>query len=107
MLKLLISETKDIVVAGEVSDGEEVLEKVKENDFDVIVLDINLPKKKGIEVLKELRSQGEKIPVLITSTYSYDDYNELVIKEGASGYLAKEEASEKLIDTIRKVSQNK
>lgn len=104
---MLISETEDIVVACEVSDGEEVLEKVKENDFNVIVLDINLPGKNGVEVLKELRSQGGKIPVLIVSTYSYDDYGELVIQEGASGYIAKEEASEKLIDTLRKVSQNK
>ena len=107
MLKLLISETEDIIVVDEVSNGEEVLEKVRENDYDVIVLDINLPGKNGIEVLKGLRSQGDKIPVLVVSTYSYDDYGELVIKEGASGYLAKEEASEKLIETIRKVSQNK
>ncbi|MDQ7787391.1 MAG: response regulator transcription factor [Thermodesulfovibrionales bacterium] len=107
MLKLLISEAEDIVVAGEVSDGEEVLEKVKENNFNVILLDINLPKKNGLEVLKELRSQGEKISALIVSTHSYNDYGELVIREGASGYIAKEEASEKLIDAIRNVSRHK
>ena len=106
-LKMILSETEDIVVADEAANGEEVLEKLKTMDFDVMVLDITMPKKTGLEVLKELKTQGNEIPVLILSTYSAEEYGELAIKEGASGYLAKEDAPEKLITAIRKVLQNK
>ena len=106
-LKLILSETDDIVLAGEVSDGEEVLDKVKTDDFDVLVLDITMPKKNGFEVLKELRIGGNDIPVLMLSTYPFEEYGELAKKEGASGYLTKEEAPEKLIDAIREVSRKK
>ena len=106
-LKLILSETDDIVLAGEATDGQEVLDKVKTDDFDVLVLDITMPKKNGFEVLQELRAGGKDIPVLMLSTYSFDEYGELAVKEGASQYLTKEEAPEKLIDAIRKVSKKK
>ena len=106
-MKLILSETDDILLAGEASDGQEVLDKVKANDYDVLVLDITMPKKNGFEVLKELRTQGNDLPVLILSTYSAEEYGELAIKEGASGYLTKDEAPEKLIDAIRQASQKK
>jgi two-component system, NarL family, invasion response regulator UvrY len=106
-LKLILSETDDIVLAAEAVDGQDVLDKVKADHFDVLVLDITMPKKNGFEVLKELRNEGNDIPVLILSTYSADEYGELSIKEGASGYLTKDEAPEKLIDSIRRVSRKK
>ncbi|MFA4919538.1 MAG: response regulator transcription factor [Thermodesulfovibrionales bacterium] len=106
-LKLILSDTEDIVVVAEASDGQEVLDKVEKNNLDVIVLDINMPRKTGVEVLAELKAGGNKIPVLILSTYSAEDYKDLAIREGASGYLSKEEAPELLIDAIRDVFQNK
>jgi len=106
-LKLILSEIDDIVLAGEATDGQEVLDKVKTDDFDVLVLDITMPKKNGFEVLQELRDGGKDIPVLMLSTYSFDEYGEQAVKEGASQYLTKEEAPEKLIDAIRKVSKKK
>ncbi len=106
-LKMILSETEDIIVADEASNGEEALEKLKVMNFDVMVLDITMPKKTGLEVLKELKTQGNEIPVLILSTYSAEEYGEVAIKEGASGYLAKEDAPEKLIAAIRKVLQNR
>ena len=102
-LKMILSETKDIQVVDEASDGEEVLDKVKKDNFDVMVLDINMPRKGGFEVLEELKALGNKIPVLILSTYSEDEYKELAMREGAAGYLTKEQAPEKLIDAIRRV----
>ena len=106
-LKMILSETEDIVVADEASNGEEALEKLNAMDFDVMVLDITMPRKTGLEVLKELKTLGKEIPVLILSTYSAEEYGEIAIKEGASGYLAKEDAPEKLITAIRTVLQNR
>ena len=106
-LKLILSETDDIILAGEASDGEEVLDKVGVDTFDVLVLDITMPKKNGFEVLNALKTAGNDIPVLMLSTYSFDEYGELAKKEGASGYVTKEEAPEKLIDAIREVSKKK
>ena len=102
-LKLILEETEDIRVAEEASDGEEVLDRLKNNSFDVMVLDINMPRKGGFEVLEKLKTLGNKIPVLILSTYSEDEYKELAMREGAAGYLTKEQAPEKLIDAIRRV----
>jgi two-component system, NarL family, invasion response regulator UvrY len=102
-LKLILSETEDVHVTGEAANGEEVLDKLKHNNFDVIVLDINMPRKTGFEVLEELRTIGNKIPVLILSTYSAEDYRDLATQKGASGYITKEQAPEKLIDAIRQI----
>lgn len=61
-LKLILSDTKDIYVVEEASNGQEVLDRLNTNSFDVIVLDINMPKKTGFEVLTELKTRGNKIP---------------------------------------------
>ena len=106
-LKMILEETEDIQVVDEASHGDEVLDKAMKNSFDVIVLDINMPRKNGFEVLGELKARGNKIPVLMLSTYSGEDYRELSIKEGAAGYLTKNQAPAQLIDAIRKVSQDK
>jgi len=106
-LKMLLEGTEDIVVAAEATNGEEVLDKLKADKFDVMVLDISMPKKTGIEVLRELKAQGKEIPVLILSAHSMEECGKRAIKEGADGFLSKEDAPEKLIDAIRKVSQDK
>jgi len=105
--KMLLEETEDIHVVDEASDGEEVLDKAKENSIDVIVMDINIPKKNGFEVLVELKARGNKIPVLMLSSYSEEDYRDLSTKEGAAGYLTKKQAPAQLIDAIRKAFQDK
>jgi len=106
-LKMLLEETEDIHVVDEASDGEEVLDKAKENSIDVIVMDINIPKKNGFEVLVELKARGNKIPVLMLSSYSEEDYRDLSTKEGAAGYLTKKQAPAQLINVIRKAFQDK
>jgi two-component system invasion response regulator UvrY len=102
-LKLILSGTEDLYVAAEASNGEEVLDKLKNNSFDVMVLDINMPKKSGFEVLAELRAMGNQMPVVILSTFSAEDYRDLAMKEGAAYYLSKDQAPEKLIDALRDV----
>ena len=106
-LKMLLAGTEDIVVTAEATNGEEVLDKLKADNFDVMVLDISMPKKTGIEVLRELKAQGKEIPVVILSALSMEECGKRVMKEGADEFLSKEDAPEKLIDAIRKVSRIK
>jgi two-component system invasion response regulator UvrY len=106
-LKMILGETKDIVVAAEASNGEEVLDKLKAENFDVMVLDITMPKKNGLEVLRELKAQGKRIPAILLSAYFSEEWSKHAMKEGADRFLSKEDASEKLIDAIRNVVQNK
>jgi DNA-binding NarL/FixJ family response regulator len=107
-LKMILGETKDIVVAAEASNGEEVLDKLKADDFDVMVLDISMPKKNGLEVLRELKAQGKRIPAtILLSAYFTEEWSKRAMKEGADRFLSKEDAPEKLIDAIRNVVQNK
>jgi two-component system, NarL family, invasion response regulator UvrY len=106
-LRLIVSDAEDIVVAAEASDGEEALDKLKTDDFDAVVLDISMPGKSGLEVLRELRAQGRQTPVLLLSAYAAEEYSTKAMQEGANGFLSKGDAPEKLIDAIREVSRNK
>jgi two-component system invasion response regulator UvrY len=99
----IISETANMIVAGEAANGYEVNEKVENEEFDAILLDIALPGKNGIETLKEIKRKKPKLPVLILSMYPEDQYAVRAIKAGASGYLTKESAPEELIEALKKV----
>ncbi len=105
--KDIIKETSDIVVADEACNGQEVLEKVRKSDFDVVVLDISMPGRSGLEILKEIKSEKPKLSVLILSVHPEDQYAIRVLKAGASGYLTKESAPAELITAIRKASLGK
>ncbi|HOW83999.1 MAG TPA: response regulator transcription factor [Spirochaetota bacterium] len=102
-LKQIISDSKDMLVKGEARDGQELLEKVREGDYDVILLDIKMPGRSGLEILKQLKVEYADIPVIVLSMHPEDQYAVRTIKGGASGYLTKETAGEKLIEAIKKV----
>jgi len=104
-LKQIVAETSDMVVAGEAVDGQKVLELVRKEDWDLILLDIFMPGRGGIDTLKELKIEKPKLPVLMLSMYPEEQYAVRALKAGASGYLTKESAPEELIEAIRKVSQ--
>jgi len=106
-LKQILAETPDMVVVDEASNGHEVLTKVMKHDYSVILLDISMPGKSGLDVLKELKTERPKLPVLILSMYPEEQYAVRVLRAGASGYLTKEGAPEELIYAIRKVVQGK
>jgi len=106
-LKQIIAETSDMVVADEAKNGQEVLEKVWKNRYDVVVLDISMPGRSGLDILKELKNQRPKLPVLVLSMHPEEHYAARVLRVGASGYLTKESAAEELIAAIRKVSQGR
>jgi len=102
-LKQIIEGIPDMILADEAADGRELLEKVRRNDYDVIVLDITMPGGGGIEVLNRLKGEKPKLPVLALSIHPEDQYGKRMLKAGASGYLTKESAPDELITAIRKV----
>jgi DNA-binding NarL/FixJ family response regulator len=106
-LKQILSETPDLVVSGEAATGQELLRQVGKNDFDVVLLDISMPGRNGLEILKELRAEKPRHPVLILSVYPEEQYAVRALKTGAAGYLTKESAPEELIAAIRRISLGK
>jgi DNA-binding NarL/FixJ family response regulator len=106
-LKQILAETSDMVVTGEASNGYEVLEKVRNGHFDVLLLDISMPGRSGLDILKELKAERPKLPVLVLSMYPEEQYAIRVLKAGASGYLTKESAPDELVVAMRKVAQGK
>jgi len=103
-LKQIIAETPDMVVADEATNGWEVLSKVRTSDYDVVLLDITMPGKDGLDVLTRLKSEKPRLPVLMLSMHPEEQYAVRALKLGASGYVTKESAPDELVVAIRKVS---
>jgi len=101
----ILAESPHIVVAGEASCGSEVLRAVRENDYDIVLLDIAMPGGSGLEVLKQLHSLKPDVQVLILSMYPEKQYAMRALKAGAAGYLTKDSAPDELIDAIDRISQ--
>ncbi len=104
-LKQIVAESPEMVVQGEAVNGQQVLDLVRKNDYGLILLDIAMPGRGGIDTLKQLRIDKPELPVLILSMHPEDQYAVRAIKAGASGYLTKESAPEELIGAIKKVAQ--
>jgi len=90
--------------AGEARDAGEVFKLAGEQDWDIIILDISMPGRSGLEVLRELKQQRPRVPVLILTSHPEEQYAIRVLKAGAAGYMTKESAPEHLIEGIRKVT---
>lgn len=97
----IISEMDEISKIDEAKDGYEALSKVKENDYDLLVLDISMPNKNGLDVLKDLRNLHSKLPILVLSTYPEELFAVRSFKSGASGYLNKNSAPEELSNAMK------
>ncbi|TAK08715.1 MAG: response regulator transcription factor [Candidatus Manganitrophaceae bacterium] len=104
-LKQILAETPDMVVAGEAHNGQELLDKVRDHQWDVVVLDISMPGRGGLDTLKQLKSERPKLPVLMLTIHPEDQYAVRVLRAGASGYLTKESAPDHLVEAIRKVAR--
>jgi len=103
-LKQILCECLDMEVAGEADNGFAALTLAREQDWDVMLLDMNMPGKSGIELIKQIKSEKPKLPILILSMHKEDQYAVRTIKAGASGYLCKDSASTQLIQALRKVA---
>jgi DNA-binding NarL/FixJ family response regulator len=106
-LKQILSQTPDMVVVAEASNGQEAIDKLARNSIDLIVLDISMPGKDGLDVLSEIMSKRPQLSVLILSMYPAEQYAVRVLKAGASGYLTKESAPDELVKAIRQISEGK
>jgi len=104
-LKQILAETSDIVVTAEAQNGQEAIEKVRQNGYDVVLLDVAMPGADGLSVMRVLRQEKPSAAVLVLSAYPEEQYAVRFLKAGAAGYLTKESASEELILAIRKVAQ--
>jgi two-component system, NarL family, invasion response regulator UvrY len=106
-LKQILAETSDMVVAGEATNGQEVIDKVLKNNYDVVLLDISMPGRNGLDILKQLKIDKPGVSVLILSMYAEEQYAMRALRAGAAGYMTKESAPDELIQALRKVSQGR
>jgi len=102
-LKQFIADQADMEVAAEASTGAETIAAVRARDFDVVLLDISMPDKNGIDTLKTLKHVKPELPILMLSAYAEDQYAVNLLRAGAAGYLNKEAASTQLVGAIRTV----
>ena len=103
-LKQLISAAPDLVVAGEAKNGNEVIQCVRELDFEILVLDLSMPGRSGPELIRQVHAEKPRLRILILSMHQEPQYAVRAIKSGASGYLTKDNASADLMSAIRKVA---
>ena len=103
-LKQLLQAAGDLEVVGEAGDGFEVLDRVRRDEFDVLLLDMSMPGKSGVELIKQVKSEKPKLRILVLSMHEEQQYAVRAIRAGASGYLTKESASRQLVDAIRKIA---
>jgi two-component system invasion response regulator UvrY len=103
-VKQIVSETSDITVGGEARTGAEALDRAREGGWDVVILDLNLPDRPGLDVLAQLRAVNGDVPVLILSMHGEASYAARALKAGASGYVSKSTAREHLVIAIRKLA---
>jgi DNA-binding NarL/FixJ family response regulator len=106
-LKQIITDSPGMVVAGEASDGQKVLDQVQKNDYDVVLLDISMPVRSGLDILEQLKTERPGLAILVLSIYPEEQYAVRVLRSGASGYMTKESAPEELIAAIHTVSSGR
>jgi DNA-binding NarL/FixJ family response regulator len=91
-------------VIAEARDGSEVLKRVRENDFEVLLLDMSMPGKSGIDLIKQVHAEKPKLRILVLSMHEEQQYAVRALKAGAAGYITKDSASARLVEAIRKVA---
>ncbi len=102
-IKQIITDMDGPVDIGEAGNGSDAVRMLRDGEWDMVLLDINLPGKNGIEVLKQIKGEWKKLPVMMLSMYSEDQYAMRAIRSGASGYMTKETAPDELLNAITKV----
>lgn len=103
-LRQIIASCPDMSVVEELADSQDVLSKIRKRKYSVVILDISLPGKNGLEVLKEIKNEFPKLPVIILSMYPEDQYAIRALRSGAAGYVSKDTAPEELITALRTVA---
>jgi len=102
-LKEILVRELEGAVCGEAEDAQQVLAQIRNCEWDLVMLDITMPGRSGLDVLKDLKAMCPKLPVLVLSMHPEDQYGKRILKAGASGYMNKKSAPEELIKAIRKL----
>ena len=103
-LKQLLSGESDFIVAGEACNGLEALKQIREQPLNVLLMDMSMPGRSGIELIKQIKAEKPKLSILVLSMHKEEQYAVRALKAGALGYLTKESAPEQLVSAIRKVA---
>lgn len=103
-LKLILTESDLPVSIGEAGSGQEALSMARSGNWDVVVLDISLPDRSGLDVLKQIKSYYPKLPVLVLTMHAEEQYAVRVLRAGAAGYLTKDSAPEEMAAAVKKVA---
>lgn len=106
-LKQVIGMTVDMTVVDEAVNSQELLQKVQNNDYDMVILDVSMPGRNGLDALVEIKNMKPKLPVLVLSMHPEEQYALRAYKSGASGYLTKGSPSHELLDALQKISLGK
>jgi two-component system invasion response regulator UvrY len=106
-LRQILASHGDFEVVGEAANHGEVMQLLRRETCDVLLLDIAMPGKNGIDTLKQVRAERPKLPVLMLSMYPEDQYAFRALKAGASGYLTKMTAADQLVDAIRTITRGR
>jgi two-component system, NarL family, invasion response regulator UvrY len=104
-LKQMLDDTSEIVVKGEAQNGQEALALVQKNHYDVVLLDVAMPRQDGMAVLNLIKQVKPALPVLMLTMFPEEQYAVRFLKAGASGYLTKESALDELVDAIHRVAR--
>ena len=104
-LKQILADTEDLVVAGEAANGLEVMQKVREGDWNLLVLDISMPGRNGLELIRLIKEEKPELPILVLSMHHEEQYAVRALQAGALGYLTKESDSDLLVSAIRRVAK--
>ena len=103
-LREILADTGDITVAAEATNGQEVMARVRAEDYDVAVLDMSMPGRSGIELIKQVKDAKPKLRILVLTMHSEEQYAVRALKAGASGFLTKEAAADQLVAAIRRIA---
>jgi two-component system invasion response regulator UvrY len=100
----LLSQSSDVLVAGEASNGVEVIEKLRDEPFDLVLLDITMPGKNGLDVLRDVKREWPQLPVIILSVHPPEEYKARAMVLGAAGYVTKDRAGDELLAEVRRAT---
>ena len=103
-LKNILNHQPDMEIVGEAQNSEEVFAQIKQSSPDLIILDLNMPEKDGLEILQELRAQKNTIPVIILTLYPEEKFKDSTFAEGAVAFLTKDCSPEQLVQAIREAT---
>ncbi|MBU0691403.1 response regulator transcription factor [bacterium] len=106
-IKQLLADTDDMIAAGEAADGQTVLDLLSHETYDVVVLDLSMPGRGGLDTLKQIKALYPDVAVLVLSMYPEEYYATRALRAGAAGYLTKQSATDELIEAIRRVGSGR